>query len=776
MRNPHPVLLSLLLLTACDGVVLHDAPEAAEPLVISEALRSLPTDVLFEEAGAEFDVPADLLAAIAWKQSTFAPSDEEHAAAEPESDGHEHRPAHGWMGLTPDQISVASALTGFSPDAIAHAREEGIYAAAALLDDERVQSSFASARLDASWWAPTVGFAGFDEEWLAHAWALDVFDTLQRGLAVPTMLGEDDLVTIQPHDLPGLADIAVVQAPGGDSDDFAAGTDYPGAARFTAAHSSNQSYRSNGAGSIDRVVIHTVEGSYGGAISWFRNPSANVSAHYVVRKSDGEVTQMVRDARKAWHVCGSNNDTIGIEHEGSANSAATWTPEILDASARLTAWLVTQYNIPIDRDHIVGHGEIQGAGCAYRYDPGPHFPWSQYMQKVQAYASGGSASAPPPADLPPAPDLPSTPSPPPSTSAVSFQSPRDGDVVANPVQMRITSSNVHHVDVYVGPYLVASDLTASPVHVGVALNVLGERTLKVKGYSASGAVVATDTVTVDVTNATGDVEPGASQVSGMTYDLTATTNHSASYVRYWVDGWPLTDIVTGSQKASGAGYSLRYTFGYAAYGRQLIARSYDSAGTLLGEGFTYIDVNPSSPSVDEEITAVDVQSGGGTIMYFQSAATAGVEYVEYWIEGWRLPDMNTGETQPDSNNYSLWYEFNYWGERQLEVRAFDADGNLVDTWSQSVWVPAPALDVSWQRLGYKSYRFDADAPAGTDRVIIEIDGWALPHKVTGNQWTVGPQFLLPYDFNYAGYRALHAKAVDSVGNVLGTFDTMIQVY
>jgi len=762
-------------LTGCSSAVLFDEP-AEESLVIQQALRDFPAQDLFAEAGAEYDVPADLLAAIAWKQSSFAPADELETG-DSEGEGHEHAPAHGWMGLSPDQVELASALTGFAPGDIQSRREENVYAAAALLDELRTRVAFSASRTaaNASWWPAMVQFVDFGEEWLNHGWARDVFEVLQRGLAVPTL--DEDLVQIAPRELPALANVEYVMPPSGDGTSFAAGTDYPGAARFTAAHSSNQSYRSSGAGSIQRVVIHTVEGSYGGAISWFRNPSANVSAHYVVRKSDGEVTQMVRDARKGWHVCGSNNDTIGIEHEGAAGNAATWTPQILDASARLTAWLVTQYNIPIDRSHIVGHGEIQGAGCAFRSDPGAHFPWDSYMQKVTAYASGGSAAAPPPGDLPDAPDLPSTPTPPASTSAVSFQSPRDGDVVANPVQMRILSSNAHHVDVYAGPYLIAQDLTASPVHVGTLFSVLGDRTLTAKAYSASGAVVATDTVSVEVVNATGDVFPSGTQLSGMTYRLDAQAGPSApAYVRYWVDGWPLTDINSGSNKAAGPDYDLTYTFGYAAYGRQLIARSYDAAGTLTGEGFTYLDVNSGSVSVDEEITAVNTQEAGGTVMYLRSTATPGVAYVEYWIDGWRLPDMVTGETRAVPNDYSLWYEFNYWGERGLEVRAYDADDNLVDTWNQSVWVPAPELDVSWTRVGYKQYRFDADAPAGTVKVVIEIDGWALPHNSTGEQFTVGPDFVLPYDFNYGGYRALHAKAIDAVGNVLGTFDTNIQVY
>jgi len=163
-------------------------------------------------------------------------------------------------------------------------------------------------------------------------------------------------------------------------------------------------------------------------------------------------------------------------------------------------------------------------------------------------------------------------------------------------------------------------------------------------------------------------------------------------------------------------------------------------------------------------------------MYLRSSATPGVAFIEYYVDGWKLPDMNTGETYGVPLDYSLWYEFNYWGERNLEVRAYDAAWNLVDTWTQTIQVPSPALEVSWQRLGYKSYRFDGDAPAGTAKVVIEIDGWALPDKTSGDQWAVGPDFILNYDFNYGGYRELHAKALDSAGNVLDTYTTNIQVY
>lgn len=52
---------------------------------------------------------------------------------------------------------------------------------------------------------------------------------------------------------------------------------------------------------IDWVVIHyTASGSGSGVLSWFKNPTARVSAHYVLDR-DGTIYQVVKDEDTAWH-------------------------------------------------------------------------------------------------------------------------------------------------------------------------------------------------------------------------------------------------------------------------------------------------------------------------------------------------------------------------------------------------------------------------------------------------------------------------------------------
>jgi PKD repeat protein/N-acetyl-anhydromuramyl-L-alanine amidase AmpD len=104
-----------------------------------------------------------------------------------------------------------------------------------------------------------------------------------------------------------------------------------GPALWVATPTCNYSSRSGTA--IAAVTIHTIQGTYSGAISWAQNCSASVSYHYVARSSDGQITQMVYEADKAWHVGSENPYTIGIEHEGYVSNPAWYTEAMYTGSS-----------------------------------------------------------------------------------------------------------------------------------------------------------------------------------------------------------------------------------------------------------------------------------------------------------------------------------------------------------------------------------------------------------------------------------------------------------
>ncbi|MFE7774639.1 N-acetylmuramoyl-L-alanine amidase [Streptomyces sp. NPDC057445] len=132
---------------------------------------------------------------------------------------------------------------------------------------------------------------------------------------------------------------------------------------------------------IDRVVIHVVQGSFLTALKVFRNPGHRAAAHYVVGK-DGRIAQMIRELDVAYHAGNRdmNERSVGIEHEGFVDRRRDFTDAMYAASARLTAGICKRYAIPVDREHILGHVEVPGTDHT---DPGPYWDWDRYIKLVR---------------------------------------------------------------------------------------------------------------------------------------------------------------------------------------------------------------------------------------------------------------------------------------------------------------------------------------------------------------------------------------------------------
>ena len=149
------------------------------------------------------------------------------------------------------------------------------------------------------------------------------------------------------------------------------------------------------------IVIHDAETDYQTTIKIFQDSLSYVSAHYVIRSSDGDVTQMVDNKNVGWHAgnWNVNMHAIGYEHEGFAIQGTTWyTDAMYQASAALTRHLATEYGIPLDRGHIIGHDDIPGPTDAFvrgmHWDPGPFWNWARYLELLGApivpTATGGN--------------------------------------------------------------------------------------------------------------------------------------------------------------------------------------------------------------------------------------------------------------------------------------------------------------------------------------------------------------------------------------------------
>ena len=147
---------------------------------------------------------------------------------------------------------------------------------------------------------------------------------------------------------------------------------------------------------VSAITIHTIQGSYSGAISWSQNCNSSVSYHYVIRSSDGQVTQMVDEADKAWHVGSENPYTIGYEHEGYVDNPSWYTEAMYNSSADLSRDIVNSgYGIPALRTYYgAPSSTVQVLGGCTKIkghqhypnqthtDPGINWNWEKYYRLI----------------------------------------------------------------------------------------------------------------------------------------------------------------------------------------------------------------------------------------------------------------------------------------------------------------------------------------------------------------------------------------------------------
>ena len=396
----------------------------------------------FKRAYAAYpQIPRGALEAIAHVQTRWhnVRVDSHDAMAD-----HGHMPvAHGVMGLYAgggfaDQVGEAAALLGVSTGQVKHDPATNIMAAAALLARQlrgrevRDLESLAPELARYAGYSPSPTGGAIDD-YARASFAFDVLLALDRGvdekgMVVPQVpvaweraFDADTLVRLQAPfvrldvegdriEVDGYAIDPVSEqlvrtpsAKDGDGRVRAQSTDY-GPAIWNPAHSTN--YTASRSAAISAVTLHTAQGTYAGTISWFKNSTANVSAHYVIRSSDGQVTQMVRNAHTAWHVRNQNSYTLGIEHEGYVNNSSWYTSAMYNASAALVRNFCAKYsaitcssayrgapssgiNVLPTSVKIKGHQHFSGQTHT---DPGINWNWASYYNLLNPGGGGGGTT------------------------------------------------------------------------------------------------------------------------------------------------------------------------------------------------------------------------------------------------------------------------------------------------------------------------------------------------------------------------------------------------
>lgn len=121
----------------------------------------------------------------------------------------------------------------------------------------------------------------------------------------------------------------------------------------------------------DVIVIHITDGSKKSCINWFKNPIAQVSAHFLICQ-DGSIVQFVSTGNTAYgngrvanpiaqivkqRLPKNPNDyTISIENEGVGTQDITAAQYA--TLAKLVSYLGKKWSIPIDAQHVIRHRDI----------------------------------------------------------------------------------------------------------------------------------------------------------------------------------------------------------------------------------------------------------------------------------------------------------------------------------------------------------------------------------------------------------------------------------
>ncbi|WP_042462402.1 N-acetylmuramoyl-L-alanine amidase [Neobacillus dielmonensis] len=396
------VLTASLFTVPTGDFLKRDVKAYAETVTKTEVSQAV-----FENAAKEFGVPVNVLMSVAYNESRW----QQH-------EGKSEIGGYGVMNLvesdhgrnakgdqtvsgasssseekTQDMIGQAAELLNVDSNLLKTDTEQNIRGGAALLAEYAKQTTGELPSNSADWYGAVVKYTGSDIEETATEFADDVYATIQTGVENTTSNGNK--LTLNAENIVPNKDTAKniplrnAKFTGNDCPNGLECTYIPAAYKqFSASKTNYGNYdianRPQDGLDIRYIVIHDIEGSVQSAINTFLGNSF-VSSHYIISKT-GAVTEMVRPNDVPWHAGNwyFNMHSIGIEHEGFAATGADWYSEqMYRSTAKLVKYLSAEYNIPIDRQHILGHDEIPGLTVAKQkamhWDPGAYWNWSHFF-------------------------------------------------------------------------------------------------------------------------------------------------------------------------------------------------------------------------------------------------------------------------------------------------------------------------------------------------------------------------------------------------------------
>ncbi|MZD03917.1 N-acetylmuramoyl-L-alanine amidase [Streptomyces sp. SID5785] len=379
----------------------------------------------FAAAAAEFEVPQSVLLGVSYLQSRWdthagAPSVSggygpmhltdvrtalartvRHDHAEGDARGDDARaplkatPALPETGALPARLTTlvrASKLSGIPAEQLRSDPAANVRGGAALLAAAQKKLGRPLGGAASDWFGAVATFSGADDAATATSYADDVFAVIHDGERRTNDAGQALRLAADPSATAHTAQLARAGLRRADTGD----TECP---RTVSCEWIPAPYEEFGDGdygnhdladrpkdqSIDYIVIHDTEATWEQTLKLVQDKTY-LAWHYSLRSTDGHIVQSIKSKDVGWHAGNwyTNAKSIGLEHEGFLAQPDSWYTEAMyRSSARLVRYLSKRYDIPLDRQHILGHDTVPGPTTAtipqMHTDPGPYWDWSHYF-------------------------------------------------------------------------------------------------------------------------------------------------------------------------------------------------------------------------------------------------------------------------------------------------------------------------------------------------------------------------------------------------------------
>ncbi|MFR9778548.1 N-acetylmuramoyl-L-alanine amidase [Micromonospora sp. MS34] len=301
-------------------------------------------------------------------------------------------------------VDAAAALTGIPTETLRTDVVANIRGGAALLASYQkgLGGPVGTGSDPAAWYGSVARYSGADTEDAAAAFADEVYDQIGQGAGRTTDDGQRVTLaaTAVTPDESGLHKLGLRRAERPD------GLECPVRlacewipAPYEQLSANPGDYGNHDLGNrpaqqkIEYIIIHDTEGYFGPSVNLVKRADY-LGWHYTLRSVDGYVAQHIKAKDVGWHAGNwyVNAKSIGIEHEGFAGHGTWYTEAMYRTSAKLVRHLALRFQIPLDRQHILGHDNVPGILPGYvagmHWDPGPYWDWSHYFDLMKAPFQG----------------------------------------------------------------------------------------------------------------------------------------------------------------------------------------------------------------------------------------------------------------------------------------------------------------------------------------------------------------------------------------------------